>query len=360
MRRHLSFANVTSVIALVFAMGGTAIAAHHYLLSSESQIKPSLLKQLEGSIGAAGPAGSAGQNGSNGSNGSQGPAGPAGPGFLRTVIVSPVGTAAQNGTELLNAMSGITASASDPALILIEPGVYNLNTTTLVGKPYVDIEGSGEDVTTIEANVASLTNGFAVEQSDNSTISSLSVLDSTASTTTPPGGIHDEGGPATLRDVYVDVTEPSGNATAFQAIGGPPGTTGTFTLIDVTAIATGGGASGATDFAYVGLNAGTNALIDGGSFSATTSGPSSLATGIGAEDLTASDVSASANATTSRAVWTEGTSTIASSTLDPGNVYIQSGTLAIGASEVFGVSTGTPTCVDDWSASFAALNTSCG
>ena len=71
-RRHLSYANVVATMALVFAMGGSAIAAKHYLINSTKQIKPSVLKQLKGSTGAKGATGAAGLQGK------EGPQGPAG------------------------------------------------------------------------------------------------------------------------------------------------------------------------------------------------------------------------------------------------------------------------------------------
>ncbi len=72
--------------------------------------------------------------------------------YRRTVVVSPIGTATENGAALLNALVGITdASATNPYLLHIEPGVYDLITDTLQMKSFVDIEGSGEDVTTITA-----------------------------------------------------------------------------------------------------------------------------------------------------------------------------------------------------------------
>lgn len=71
--------------------------------------------------------------------------------YERTVIVSPVpGDAAASGTKLLDALSGITdASQENPYLLKIEPGVYDLGSSPLVMKQWVDIEGSGEGVTTI-------------------------------------------------------------------------------------------------------------------------------------------------------------------------------------------------------------------
>jgi hypothetical protein len=47
--------------------------------------------------------------------------------YKRTVLVSPVGTPQQNGTALRNALASITgASATNPYLLKIEPGIYDL------------------------------------------------------------------------------------------------------------------------------------------------------------------------------------------------------------------------------------------
>ncbi len=75
------------------------------------------------------------------------------PGYRRTVVVSPVGTEAQNGAALLAALAGITdASATNPYLIKIEPGVYDIGASSIVMKSHVDIMGSGSNVTRITSN----------------------------------------------------------------------------------------------------------------------------------------------------------------------------------------------------------------
>jgi hypothetical protein len=63
LRSHLSYANVISTLALLLAMGGTAIAANHYLITATGQIKPAVLKKLRGRTGPAGPQGREGPQG---------------------------------------------------------------------------------------------------------------------------------------------------------------------------------------------------------------------------------------------------------------------------------------------------------
>jgi Collagen triple helix repeat (20 copies) len=65
-------AGIIASLALFFALGGSAVAANHYLVTSSSQIKPSVLKGLHG------PAGAKGAKGAAGANGAAGPTGPAG------------------------------------------------------------------------------------------------------------------------------------------------------------------------------------------------------------------------------------------------------------------------------------------
>ncbi len=75
--------------------------------------------------------------------------------YKRTVVVSPTGTDTENGTALIDALSGITdASAAKPYLLYIEPGTYDLGTRALSMKQHVDIQGAGERKTLITSDVA--------------------------------------------------------------------------------------------------------------------------------------------------------------------------------------------------------------
>jgi len=70
----------------------------------------------------------------------------------KTILVSPKSTETASGTALKNALSGITdAGETNPYLIIIEPGIYDIGkgTSGIQMKEYVDIQGSGENVTKI-------------------------------------------------------------------------------------------------------------------------------------------------------------------------------------------------------------------
>lgn len=154
--------------------------------------------------------------------------------YERTVVVGPVGTPEQNGAALKNALAGITnASESNPYLLKIEPGVYDVGSqdTPLAMKPWVDIEGSGEGVTTLTASGDS--NTGAVVGADNAelrflTVESVGDFFSIAVYNPSASSLR-------LTNVTAAATAPaSGGSYAVE-------NSGTLTLTQVTATGSGGG-----------------------------------------------------------------------------------------------------------------------
>ena len=96
LRRRFTYTNVAMTLALVFAMSGGAFAASKFVITSTKQIKPSVLKQLQGKAGKAGAAGA------------QGPVGPQGPPGAN----GKDGTNGANGTNGTSGKSVVSAVAS--------------------------------------------------------------------------------------------------------------------------------------------------------------------------------------------------------------------------------------------------------
>ena len=69
-RRRVTYANVAATIALFLSLGGSALAAKHYLITSTKQISPKVLHKLKGKPGKAGPVGATGAAGPAGAPGS--------------------------------------------------------------------------------------------------------------------------------------------------------------------------------------------------------------------------------------------------------------------------------------------------
>jgi hypothetical protein len=113
--------------------------------------------------GTPGPQGPRGLQGVQGAKGDKGDKGD--PTYRRTVVVSPVGGTTpadwvQNGTKLRNAIAAIAdASSLNRYLVEIEPGTYDIGTTSLVLKPNVHLEGAGIQETVVIGNVSSTTSG---------------------------------------------------------------------------------------------------------------------------------------------------------------------------------------------------------
>lgn len=129
----------------------------------------------------------------------------------RTVLVSPTGTPAQSGAALLAAVGNIdSASASEPWLVKVEPGSYDLGAQTLELPPFVDLEGSGRSITTIRCACASTSNtdvgeGSVVHLDASSALRSLSVLNNATGDHRHGVDISGEVGRARLDDVEVIV-----------------------------------------------------------------------------------------------------------------------------------------------------------
>lgn len=95
MRKHLTPAMIIALLALFFALTGGAVAAQRLIITSTSQIKPSVRTELRGKTGPrgetgptgpkgdTGPAGVMGQTGSQGVAGASGASGAQGPQGLK-------------------------------------------------------------------------------------------------------------------------------------------------------------------------------------------------------------------------------------------------------------------------------------
>ena len=128
-RRHLSYSNVLATLALLFAMGGGAIAANHYLINSTRQINPTVIKQLKaagkpGRQGSQGAVGLQGPKGVEGPRGAEGPKGATGPtGQARAFATIQPGKPAtiypgSHGVVEAETAAGITCVVLDPSIDL--------------------------------------------------------------------------------------------------------------------------------------------------------------------------------------------------------------------------------------------------
>ena len=126
--------NLIAWLALFFALTGTGIAASRYVITSPTQIKPSVLRKLQGSqgsqgepgpqglegpIGAMGPAASPGREGKEGPQGPRGEMGPAGEGGSVGPMgpqgeQGPAGPQGERGSEGDQGLQGREGSRGEP------------------------------------------------------------------------------------------------------------------------------------------------------------------------------------------------------------------------------------------------------
>jgi hypothetical protein len=134
--------------------------------------------QSEVTWSITGPRGAAGQRGVVGP---QGPRGASGLDYKKILTVSPGATPHDGGVALMAAVGTVqqmspAPSATDPIEIFIEPGSYDLGVGTFITlPPYVEINGAGEDVTTISATNDDGVIGGIHDASGGDTVSNLTV-----------------------------------------------------------------------------------------------------------------------------------------------------------------------------------------
>jgi hypothetical protein len=109
---HKRLVVIGAVLAALFVAAGGAAAASHFVITSTSQIKPSVIQALRGKQGPRGLPGLTGAQGATGARGSQGPPGspgvPGAAGSARAVaVVNSDGTLLQ-GTGFPKNVTGVS------------------------------------------------------------------------------------------------------------------------------------------------------------------------------------------------------------------------------------------------------------
>ncbi len=300
-----------------------------------------------GGVGTAGAGGAGGLNGLNGLNGTNGSSSTP---LIRTIFVSPSGgSAAGNGALLAAAVAGISGEGpANPYLVSIEPGVYDLGSTQLNLPAHVDLQGSGQDVTTISGEGA-----LTLATAAGSEVRELTVTDADAAGSAE--AIDAAGG---LRDVTATA---SGTSAATAVLANAPSTP----LVDVTAAAT---TSSASSFVEA-INAQGAVTLAGGSFTATEGATPGQAAALFADGPTAvsdATLQASGGATPYPVDVVASTATVTvdgSTLIGSGGFFVSAGDiLGVGGSEVPAVApsgSGTARCPNDWLPDFATVAADC-
>jgi hypothetical protein len=321
--------------------------------------------------------------------------------YVRTIVVSPVvGDPAASGTALLDALSGISGnSASDPFLLRIEPGIYDIGASALTMKTFVDVEGSGQNATFILASRggASLaTSAAAVNTAANTELRDLAItntapasaigitlfantassnvrhvtISSTGASQSSIGVFATSGGTMIISDVTITATSTNGTsgASGIQLAG-----TGKATVLNSRITGKGVGGTGTNIGIHLAGNS-TSATIDRCTILAT--GTAGQNTGVSVSPGTATVMSSTVQAETAgsrAAVLTSAQSTAVlhvfhsrllalASTFNSSQVSVQKGntsTLRVATSQIDSASTGTPKCVHVYDGDMDDLNNVC-
>lgn len=118
-----------------------------------------------------GPGGEPGATGAPGAQGPRGEPGPAGS-YARIKVVSPADSPQASGEALRTTLASITeASADQPWLVFVEPGVFDLGSEGLRMRPYIHLQGSGQGLTVVRSHAGNAT----LQAADNTVLRELSV-----------------------------------------------------------------------------------------------------------------------------------------------------------------------------------------
>ncbi|MEW5853830.1 MAG: hypothetical protein AB2A00_33955 [Myxococcota bacterium] len=138
--------------------------------------------------------------------------------FTRTLHVPTVpGDAAQAGQRLVNAVADASdATAQNPYLIKLEPGTYDLGTSSLALLPYVDIEGAGRRATVVSSSFDGVSGTIVL--AGNNELRALTVDNRGGGTKATAVSGNADG--LRLVDVVLSATAPSGLARGLDIAGG--------------------------------------------------------------------------------------------------------------------------------------------
>lgn len=139
--------------------------------------------------------------------------------FARTTIVSPGGTPQTSGTNLLTALASVNGTSSAPWLLKIEPGIYDLGSSRLEMKSWVDIEGSSVGTTFIEGDGPSGTSDAILKGANDSEIRNLTIR---CVGTTGCRAIVNSSGASSVRDLHISANLANGSITGIRNEGQSP------------------------------------------------------------------------------------------------------------------------------------------
>lgn len=257
----------------------------------------------------------------------------------RTIVVKAHrGDPTRNCDRLLDELEKINnTSADNPALIKLRPGIYDCEGTSVIMKPFVDIEGSGQKTTLIRGSVNSLGSGpstLAVVHGAND----AELRNLTVENTCGAGGVCfallDQATSMSIRMVTA-ITRSSGVSIAIELFG-------TATLDDVTAIA-----GSATISASSGISANGSATVEMNNVTATSLGGVTRSEGLAVQGVS------TATARNSRFKGSfVGVNTAPSVTVNLVSTQLDGGSLSKGGVATFN-------CVAVYDKNFDALDENC-